>query len=60
MLNINIQRALDAGLNLRPLEETIRDTLNWYNKIKGDEREWDAGMNPEREANLLHQWVEKT
>lgn len=60
MLNINIQRALDAGLNIRPLEETSRDTLSWYNEIDGDEREWDAGMSPEREANLLHQWADKT
>lgn len=59
MLNLNIQRALDAGLNIRPLEETIRDTLNWYNEIHGDEREWDAGMSPEREAELLREWSEQ-
>lgn len=59
MLNVDIQRALDAGLNIRPLEETIRDTLDWYNSINGDEKEWPAGMKPERETELLQKWAEK-
>ncbi len=59
MMNVDIQRALDAGLSIRPLEETIRDTLDWYNDINGDEKEWAAGMKPEREAELLQKWAEK-
>ncbi|MGB7341432.1 MAG: NAD-dependent epimerase/dehydratase family protein [Phototrophicaceae bacterium] len=57
MMNVDIQRALDAGLTLRPIEETIRDTLAWYNEINGDEKEWAAGMKPEREAELLEAWA---
>lgn len=59
MMNVDIQRALDAGLSIRPLEETIRDTLTWYDEINGDEKDWAAGMKPERESELLQKWVEK-
>lgn len=59
MMNVDIQGALDAGLSIRPLEETIRDTLSWYDDINGDEKEWAAGMNPEKEAELLQKWAEK-
>ncbi|MEM9954789.1 MAG: NAD-dependent epimerase/dehydratase family protein [Chloroflexota bacterium] len=57
MMNVDISRALDAGLTLRPLEETIQDTLDWYREIDGDSQEWAAGMKPEREADLLEKWA---
>jgi 2'-hydroxyisoflavone reductase len=46
----DVSRAIGAGLMFRPLEETIRGTL--------DEAETtdDAGMAPEREAELLSSW----
>lgn len=59
MMNVDIQRALDAGLTFRPLEDTIRDTLAWYDEIKGDEKEFPAGMKPEKESELLQKWAEK-
>ena len=47
-------RALASGLHLRPLEETIRDTLAWIRSgeptFSGEER---PGLEPEREAELL-------
>lgn len=49
---ISIAKALAAGLTFRPLESTIRSTLNWANS-RPPEHEWRAGMKPEKEAELL-------
>jgi 2'-hydroxyisoflavone reductase len=43
----DVSRALAAGLTFRPLEETVRDTLD----LAGTTPE--AGLTPEREAELL-------
>ena len=51
-------RAIAAGLKLRSIEETIRDTLAWA-KTRPDEHTWRAGMNPEREAELLKKWHDR-
>ncbi|GAB5493014.1 MAG: SDR family oxidoreductase [Phototrophicaceae bacterium] len=59
MMNMDVQRGIDAGLTFRPLVDTIRDTLAWYADIKGDEQEWQAGMKPERETEILKKWAEK-
>lgn len=50
MHRTDVSRAIDAGLTFRPLEETVRGTL--------DEAETtdDAGMAPEREAEVLAAW----
>jgi 2'-hydroxyisoflavone reductase len=47
---VDVSRALEAGLTFRPLEETVRGTL--------DEAETTdaAGLRPEREAELLSAW----
>jgi 2'-hydroxyisoflavone reductase len=50
--NAPIDRAVDASLTFRPLEETARDTLSWARAERGD-RPWEAGLGPEREAQLL-------
>jgi 2'-hydroxyisoflavone reductase len=47
---VDISKALDAGLSFRPLEETIRATL------AEAELSDDAGMKPEREEELLDGW----
>lgn len=56
---VNIQKALAAGLKLRPLIETVRDTLAW-----DQTRPLDAprrnGLSPEREADLLVKWKQRT
>jgi 2'-hydroxyisoflavone reductase len=53
----NISRALSKGLNFRPLDETARDTLEWF-KSRPQERQshLKAGMRPEREAEVLKAW----
>jgi len=54
----NIDRALAAGLQFRPLATTIADTLSWYaSRRDGPLR---AGLNAPREQELLaryHAWA---
>lgn len=49
---INVSKAVNAGLTFRPLEETVRDTIDWANTRPPD-HEWRAGLKPEREQELL-------
>jgi 2'-hydroxyisoflavone reductase len=49
---INVSKAINAGLKFRPLEETIRDTLDWA-KTRPADHEWRAGLTAEREAEVL-------
>ena len=53
--NFAIGRALAAGLTFRPVEETIRDTLDWLATRPAD-HVWRAGLTAEREAELLRLW----
>jgi len=48
----NISKAIHAGLTFRPLEETVRDTIEWAN-TRSAEHEWRAGLKEEREQELL-------
>ena len=49
---VDISKAIQAGLAFRPLEETIRDTLEWE-KTRPTDHEWRAGLTAEREAEAL-------
>jgi 2'-hydroxyisoflavone reductase len=49
---MNISKAIHAGLKFRPLEETVRDTLEWA-KTRPADHEWRAGLTAEREAQVL-------
>lgn len=49
---IDVSKAIQAGLKFRPLEETVRDTLEWAQTLPAD-HEWRAGLKPEREQELL-------
>jgi 2'-hydroxyisoflavone reductase len=53
--DVNCGRALAAGLTFRPLQETVRDTLAWRATLPAD-TEWPAGLQSEREAELLALW----
>ncbi len=48
-------RASAAGLKFRSIEETIRDTLAWA-RMRPADHTWRAGMQAEREAELLKDW----
>ncbi len=51
-MNYNVRRALAAGLTIRPLEETVRDTLAWA-LARPRDYVARAGITPAREAELL-------
>ncbi|HEX8735666.1 MAG TPA: NAD-dependent epimerase/dehydratase family protein [Pyrinomonadaceae bacterium] len=55
-LAANVDKALQTGLEFRPLRETIRDTLDWR-KTKTDALK--AGIDAEREKELLRKWSER-
>jgi 2'-hydroxyisoflavone reductase len=48
--DVDVSRAMAAGLVIRPLEDTIRDTLAWDRARGGPARE---GLSAEDEARLL-------
>jgi 2'-hydroxyisoflavone reductase len=58
MMQVNVDKALGAGLSFRPLEETIRDTAAWDAGRPSDAPR-KAGLAPEREAELLAAWHSK-
>lgn len=48
------QAALDAGLHLRPLLDTVADTWAWWRRLPAAEQVFSkAGLSPEREAEVL-------
>lgn len=51
-----IDRAMRAGLTMRPYSATIRDTLAWYKRQGPDGRVRLAGPAPEQESAVLAQW----
>jgi 2'-hydroxyisoflavone reductase len=51
-MKIAITRALEAGLTIRPVADTIRDTLAWLGTRPADHA-WKAGLAAERENALL-------
>jgi 2'-hydroxyisoflavone reductase len=53
--DVSCARAIAAGLTFRDLAMTVRDTLEWEATQPAD-REWRAGLKPEREVALLHEW----
>lgn len=53
--SVDVGEAVQAGLRFRPLDETARDTLQWARERPAD-HEWQAGLNAEREAELLQAW----
>jgi len=48
-------RAVSSGLSFRPIEETVRATLEWA-RTRPDDHEWRGGLTPKREADLLSAW----
>ena len=49
---VSVSKAINAGLKFRPLEETVRDTLEWAQTRPAD-HQWKAGLTAEREAQVL-------
>ncbi len=57
--NVSSQRAIEAGLTYRPLNETVADTLAWV-KERPSDYEWRGGLKPEKEAELLQKWASQS
>ncbi|MCM3763651.1 NAD-dependent epimerase/dehydratase family protein [Neobacillus niacini] len=55
--SINIEKAVDAGLSFRPLEETIREVYGWMQTR--NESSLNAGISRERELEILEALVPK-
>ena len=53
MMQVNGDRAFAAGFEPRPLEQTARETLEWFNAQDPERQELRAGLTPEREAELI-------
>ncbi|MBJ6763024.1 SDR family oxidoreductase [Myxococcaceae bacterium JPH2] len=52
-------KAVKAGLKFRPVTDTIRDTLAWFNAQPQERRDkFRAGLTPEREKELLGLWAQ--
>ena len=54
---INCDKAFAAGLRIRPLSDTIKDTLAWAEHELHDTAS-KAGIDSEREQTLLRKWHE--
>lgn len=51
---IDKRKALGAGLQIRPLAETVADTLHWWRSLPPEQQRFErAGLSPAREAELL-------
>lgn len=56
-LTWSADKALAAGLTIRPVEETIRDTLAWFRSLPQDRQDTlKAGISAEKEAAVLAEW----
>lgn len=52
---MNCDKAVKAGLTVRPLSHTVGDTLNWLRELDLN-RNLKAGIDREREKALLSKW----
>jgi len=53
----SVKPALATGLRSRPLEETVRDTLAWFQTLPAERQaKLRAGLDPAKEAQTLRDW----
>lgn len=56
IVHADSSRALMSGLTIRPLQETVRDTLAWARSAEKRPGAMEAGLSPERETQLLMEY----
>ncbi|WP_310755000.1 NAD-dependent epimerase/dehydratase family protein [Candidatus Palauibacter soopunensis] len=57
MNQVSVAAAVQAGLTFRPLADTARDTVEWWNSLPEDRRaEPRAGLPADKEAEVLAAW----
>ncbi|MFE4241378.1 hypothetical protein ACFRK4_16265, partial [Peribacillus butanolivorans] len=54
---ISIEKAVNAGLSFRPLEDSVYDVYQWEKARQDTERK--TGISREREQELLEAWFQK-
>lgn len=59
IVQADVTRAMERGLHIRPLSQTVRDTLAWARTAGKQREKLVAGLTPEREADLLERWHDK-
>jgi 2'-hydroxyisoflavone reductase len=61
MGRVDTARALEAGLRIRNLDDTVKATLAWWNSLPRERTEAAllAGISAEQEARLLAEWHER-
>ena len=56
-LSWSADKALKAGLTIRPVEDTARDTIEWWKSLPAERQaNLRTEMTAEREAALLADW----
>ena len=56
-MSINNSRAVAAGVTFRPIAETVKDTLAWWQTLPADRKaKNNFVLKPEREAEILSAW----
>jgi 2'-hydroxyisoflavone reductase len=57
MASVSNRRAVERGLDFRPIADTARDTLAWWKTLPAERREKPkVGLTPQREAEVLAAW----
>jgi 2'-hydroxyisoflavone reductase len=59
LATIDCRKAIAAGLQFRPVRETVADTLSWR-RARPTVETLKAGLSREREAKVLAAWHEQT
>jgi len=59
MLEVDPSAALANGLRIRPLEQTVADTLDWARSEEGCEVKPPAGLDRAKERLVLDSWLSK-
>jgi 2'-hydroxyisoflavone reductase len=54
-MSVRVDKAAGAGLEMRAVADTVRDTLAWASARPADHA-WKTGLAPERERELLEAW----
>ena len=53
-------RAQKAGLKIRPMQETVADTMTWFHSLPAERQaKLRAGIDPQKEADVLKAWHAK-
>lgn len=53
------EKAVKAGLVFRPLSDTVKDLLTWFDAERKDDKKIRAGISREREKEVLAAWKAK-